>query len=140
MIRPRCCDYRRTSSGIFVSVLAPECFRAGIWVFQCWHFSASVNKAKQIQAKAGEYAIIKYKLVDSDEVNADFFYFIWSLLFGLFLCGLVPLGIENHLVWTGMSFGLCPKQIQNTLRALPKVGVSRHLDLHYFISIGHSSQ
>ena len=25
-----------------------------------WHFSASMNKAKQIQAKAGEYAIIKY--------------------------------------------------------------------------------
>ena len=78
--------------------------------------------------------------LDSDEVNADFFCFIWSLLFGLFLCGLFPLGIENHLVWTGMSFGLCPKQIQNTLRALPKEGVSRHLDLHYFISIGHSSQ
>ena len=73
--------------------------------------------------------------LDSDEVNADFFCFIWSLLFGLFLCGLFPLGIENHLVWTGMSFGLCPKQIQNTLRALPKVGVSyRRLDQSTYIT------
>ena len=29
MVRPRCCDYGRTGSGVFVSVPAVECFRAG---------------------------------------------------------------------------------------------------------------
>ena len=29
MVRPRCCDYGRTGSGVFISGPALECFRAG---------------------------------------------------------------------------------------------------------------
>ena len=39
MVGLRCCDYERTGSGVFVSVLPLEYLHADAWVFQRWRLN-----------------------------------------------------------------------------------------------------